>query len=71
MSKERNCTTCWHSVLLESTATGLRKRTCLRNDGMQVNRRMCCEEYDARTTDERPVFATGVSGISTQKTESS
>lgn len=42
---DRHCTTCWWSVLNENVKTGRRKRNCLKNDGMQVNRRMVCEEW--------------------------
>lgn len=52
---DRHCTTCWWSVLNENVKTGRRKRNCLKNDGMEVNRRMTCEEWSGdgkeKTTD--------------------
>ena len=67
MSEERNCTTCWHSVLSENAKTGRKKRSCLKNDGMEVNRRMTCEEWSGREPERPFVGAISVSGITTEK----
>lgn len=64
MSKDKNCTNCAKATE-RRTATGHTGWRCVPN-GMDVNARMHCEEWQKRTT-ARPVFAVSVASISTEK----
>lgn len=63
---EKNCTNCAKATE-RRTATGHTGWRCVPN-GMDVNARMCCEEWEERTTaTARPVYAVSVTSISTEK----